>query len=200
MQPFAPASPASTTLSVPLRRTWLSLPLLGLLAARSSWAQAPGGMGGGRGPGERESGSSKCAASAAEPAGSMLIKLYAEERLRTLPEELALAPAQLALYARYADALQRLILDENSWAVRAPQADANPLASIGAQIDRANNRSAAWEDVLDAVKPLYAQLNPEQQAIARKRLVVSLEPSAWPAGGASRPNGPRGGEAPPPAP
>ena len=182
------------------RRAWLSLPLLGLLAARGSWAQAPGGMGGGRPSGGREPDSSKCVASAAEPAGSMLIKLYAEERLRTLPEELALVPAQLPLFERYAQALQRLMLDENSWAVRAPLNDANPLATIGAQIDRANNRSAAWEDVLDAAKPLNAQLSAGQQAIARKRLVVSLEPSAWPAQSAARPSGPRLGDAPPPAP
>ena len=197
MQPFAPASQPP---SIRPRRTWLSLSLLGLLAVQSSWAQAPGGMGGGRPPGGRESDSSKCAASTAEPAGSMLIKLYAEERLRTLPEELALVPAQVPLFERYAQALQRLILDENSWAVRAPIIDSNPIASIGTQIDRANNRSAAWEDVLDAVKPLYAQLSTAQQAIARKRLVVSLEPSAWPTQSAMRAGGPRSGDAPPPAP
>ena len=196
MQPSAPASQP-----LHLRRAWLSLPLLGLLAARGSWAQPGGGMGGGRPSGGRESDSSKCAASTAEPAGSMLIKLYAEERLNSLPDELRLLPAQLPLYARYAQALQRLMLDENSWAVRAPLADASPLANIGAQIDRANNRSAAWEDVLDAVKPLYAQLSPEQQAIARKRLVVSLEPSAWPQGGGVRPAASaRMGDGPPPAP
>jgi hypothetical protein len=194
MQLFAPASQRP---SMRPRRTWLSLPLLGLLAVHSSWAQAPGGMGGGRPPGGRESDNNKCASSAAEPAGSMLIKLYAEERLRTLPEELALVPAQLPLFERYAQALQRLMLDENSWAVRAPLAEANPIASIGTQIDRANNRSAAWEDVLDAVKPLYAQLSTAQQAIARKRLVVSLEPSAWPAQSAMRPGSLRSGEVPP---
>lgn len=197
MQPFTPVSKPP---SMRPRRIWLSLTLLGLLAVQSSWAQAPDGMGGGRPPGGRESDNSKCAASATEPAGSMLIKLYAEERLRTLPEELALVPAQLPLFERYAQALQRLMLDENSWAVRAPVADANPLTTIGAQIDRANNRSAAWEDVLDAAKPLYAQLSTAQQAIARKRLVVSLEPSAWPTQSAMRPGSPRSGDAPPPAP
>lgn len=195
MQTSAPA-----TLPLRPRRAWLSLPLLGLLAAKSGWAQAPGGMGGGRGPGGRESDSSKCAASAAEPAGSMLIKLYAEERLNNLPDELRLLPAQLPLYARYAQALQRLMLDENSWAARAPLADADPLATIGAQIDLANNRSAAWEDVLDAAKLLLAQLSPGQLAIARKRLVVSLEPSAWPQNSVARPTASaRMGDGPPPA-
>jgi hypothetical protein len=108
-----------------------------------------------------------------------MVKIYAGERLEGLPAELQLSPAQLPLFDRYRQALEGLMTDGNRWASRVPLEAASPLLSLGAQIDIANNRAAAWEDVLAAVKPLYASMNPHQQAIANRRLVVSLEPSAW---------------------
>ena len=185
MPPTAHPSP-----SFPPRRAWLSLPLLGVFAGGTAWAQPSGGMGGRPPSGGASPGAGSCAA-AAEPVSSTLVKVYAGERLRVLPAELKLAPELLPLFARYAQALQQLMLDDSSWAARAPQPQASPLARIGTQIDLASNRAAAWEQVLDALKPLYARLDPAQRAIADQRLVVSLEPAAW-----ALPAGPRPGAAP----
>ncbi|WP_394787880.1 Spy/CpxP family protein refolding chaperone [Rhodoferax sp.] len=163
------------------RRTWLSLPLLSVFSGGVAWAQpSGGGMGGGRPPGGAGGGSeggASCAA--AEPVSSSLIKIYAGERLRVLPAELKLTPEQLPLFERYAQALQQLMLDDSKWAARSPALQTSPMARVGAQIDLASNRAAAWEEVLDAIKPLYSRLDKAQQAVADQRLVVSLEPSAW---------------------
>nr|WP_315431615.1 hypothetical protein [uncultured Albidiferax sp.] len=193
--PFTAHPSPSLLPSFAPRRAWLSLPLLGVFAVGTACAQPSGGMGGrppgGGGP---PSGSASCAAPA-EPVGSTLIKIYAGERLRVLPAELKLSPELLPLFERYALALQQLMLDDSTWAARAPQPQASPLARIGAQIDLASNRAAAWEQVLDALKPLYARLDPAQRAIADQRLVVSLEPSAW-----ALPAGPRPAGRPAPTP
>ena len=185
MPPTAHPSPSFSP-----RRAWLSLPLLGVFAGSTAWAQPSGGMGG-RPPGGGGPPTGSSCAAAAEPVGSMLIKIYAGERLRVLPSELKLGPELLPLFERYAQALQQLMLDDSNWAARAPQPQASPLARIGTQIDLASNRAAAWEQVLDALKPLYARLDPAQRAIADQRLVVSLEPAAW-----ALPAGPRAGAVP----
>lgn len=164
----------------PARRSWIGLTALGLLGACNVRAQMGGGMGGGPmggrgGPSE----GAKCSTLPVEPVSSTLIKIYAEERLRSLPDELKLGPELLPLYQRYVQAMQQLMLDEGKWSARTPNTQTSPLVRIGAQIDLNNNRAAVWEEVLDAVKPLYARLDKNQQAIADQRLVVSLEPNAW---------------------
>lgn len=175
-----PAAPSA-------RRTWLGVALLGLVTVRSAQAQMGGG--GGRGKEGGGPGAAKCAsASATETATSAtLVRMDAGERLQSLPGELQLRPEQLPLYERYRQAVERIMLDESRWAARAPAQSMNTLLSVGAQIDLASHRAAAWEDVLAAVKPLYASLDKPQQALADRRLVVSLEPSAW-----ARPGGPQG--------
>lgn len=175
-----PTQPTSPQTTAP-RRTWLGMALFGLLTARTAQAQMSGGMGGGHGGPSGRGGSpdgAKCGAPAAEPVSTTLVKIYAGERLRSLPAELKLAPELMPLYERYAQALQKLMLDESKWSAR-PAPGKHPMASIGAQIDLASNRAAGWEEVLEAVKPLYARLDTTQQALADKRLVVSLEPNAW---------------------
>ena len=162
------------------RRTWLSMTLVGLVASRHAQAQMGGGGGGGRGmEGGSGPGAAKCASTSAEPVSATLVRIYAGERLQSLPAELQLTPAQLPLFERYRQALESLMLDESRWAARAPVEAASPLLSLGAQIDLASNRAAVWEEVLSAVRPLYASMDKRQQAIADRRLVVSLEPSAW---------------------
>lgn len=166
------------------RRTWLGLALAGLWTARSAHAQMGAGMGGamGGGPGGgKGAGGPDCKKSvaSAEPVGSTLIKIYAGERLRSLPGELRLSAELMPLYERYAQAVEQLMVDESTWASRPWPAEANPVQRVGMQIDLASNRAAGWEAVLDAVKPLYAALDKMQQDIANKRLVVSLEPAAW---------------------
>ena len=163
------------------RRIWLGLALFGLMAGRHAQAQmGGGGGGGGRGKeGGSGPGATKCASATAEPASATLVRIYAAERLQNLPAELQLSPAQLPLFERYRQALERLMLDEGRWAARAPVEAASRLLSIGSQVDLASNRAAVWEEVLDAVKPLYASMDERQQVIANRRLVVSLEPGAW---------------------
>jgi hypothetical protein len=150
-------------------------------------------MGGGPGGG-KDAGSADCKTSTAtEPAGSTLIRMYAGERLRSLPGELHLSPALMPLYERYAQAVEHIMLEEGNWANRQQPTEGNPILLVGKQIDLANNRMAGWEAVLDAVKPLYAALDKSQKDIANKRLVVSLEPNAWVISEASpseRPSGP----------
>lgn len=153
------------------------------------------GMGGGPGGGKGAGGPDykKGAGAVADPVGSTLIKIYAGERLRSLPGELKLAPELMPLYARYAKAVEQVMVDESTWASRPASTEASPIQRVGMQIDLANNRAAGWEAVLDAVKPLYAALDKAQQDIANQRLVVSLEPGAWalPAGSKSGvPSGP----------
>lgn len=163
----------------PPRRTWLGAALVGLLTAHTAHAQMGGSRSGGMGGRGGSHEGTKCAAQAAEPVSSTLLKIYAGERLRSLPAELQLAPELLPLYERYAQAVQKILLQESTWAARPSPPDTSAISRIGAQIDLASNRAALWEDVLDAVKPLYARLDKNQQAIADKRLVVSLEPQAW---------------------
>ena len=172
--------PASTPLpaGAARRRTWLSMALLGLVASRHAQAQMGGGGGRGR-EGGSGPGATKCASTSAEPVSDTLVRIYAGERLQSLPTELQLNATQLPLFERYRQALESLMLDESRWAARAPVEAASPLLSLGAQIDLASNRAAVWEKVLTAVKPLYASMDKRQQAIADRRLVVSLEPSAW---------------------
>ena len=168
----------SAPISATQRRTWLGMALVGLMAGRPAQAQMGGGGGRGR-DGGSGAGTAKCASTAAEPVSATLIKIYAGERLQSLPAELQLRPEQLPLYQRYRQTLENLMTDESRWTARAPVVSASPLLSIGAQIDLASNRAAAWEEVLGAVRPLYAGLDKRQQSIADRRLVVSLEPSAW---------------------
>lgn len=139
-----------------------------------------GGHGGGRGTdGGAGRDATKCASTLAEPVNAALVRTYAGERLQSLPAELQLSSAQLPLFERYHQVLENLMMDEGRWAARAPVEAATPLFSIGAQIDLANNRAAVSDELLAAVKPLYASMDKRQQAIANRRLVVSLEPSAW---------------------
>lgn len=145
-----------------------------------------GGMGGGMGGRGGPPDDKKPAQPPAEPVGAQLIKIYAGERLRVLPTELKLTEELMPLYERYAKAVEKVMLDEGTWSARPSPANASPMERIGAEIDRANNRAAGWEEVLDAVRPLYAALNKTQRTIADARLVVSLEPSAW-----ALPPGPR---------
>jgi hypothetical protein len=175
-----PASTPSPT-GAARRRTWISLALLGLVASRHAQAQmGGGGGGGGRGmEGGSGPGAAKCASTSAEPVSATLVRIYAGERLQSLPSELQLSPEQLPLFERYRQALESLMLDESRWAARAPVEAASPLITLGAQIDLASNRAAAWEVVLSSARPLYASMDKRQQAIADRRLVVSLEPSAW---------------------
>lgn len=178
------------------RRTWLSMTVVGLLAAHQAQAQMGGG--GRRADGGGDRGAAQCENNSAEPVSATLVKIYAGERLQSLPVELQLSPEQLPLYERYRQTVENLMTDESRWTARAPVASANPLFSLGAQIDLASNRAAAWEAVLGATRPLYAALDKRQQAIADRRLVVSLEPSAW--GMSSAKKGPSGndkGDAPP---
>ena len=194
-QPCANLARSSTSSSAQ-RRTWLSMTVVGLLAAHQAQAQMGGG--GRRAEGGGDRGSAQCESKSAEPVSATLVKIYAGERLQSLPVELQLSPEQLPLYERYRQAVENLMTDESRWTARAPVASANPLFSLGAQIDLASNRAAAWEAVLGATRPLYAALDKRQQAIADRRLVVSLEPSAW--GMSSAKKGPSGndkGDAPP---
>ena len=168
---------------LPLRRTWFAIAVAGFLGVRAVHAQgmggAAGGMGGRNGPGR---GAGDCKADAtdtAQPSGPMLIHLAAGERLRSLPTELQLTSAQMPLYTRYANAVEKIMLDESTWASRPAPTTGTAMQRMGTQIDLASNRAAGWEDVLDAVKPLYASLSGSQQAIADQRLVVTLEPNAW---------------------
>lgn len=175
-------SPASThsPVGAARRRTWLSMALLGLVVSRHAQAQMGGGGGGGRGKeGGSGPGAAQCAGTSVEPVSATLVRIYAGERLQSLPTELQLSPAQLPLFERYRQALESLMLDESRWAARAPVEAASPLLSLGAQIDLASNRAAAWEVVLSSARPLYASMDKRQQSIADRRLVVSLEPSAW---------------------
>ncbi|WP_342619267.1 hypothetical protein [Rhodoferax sp. GW822-FHT02A01] len=174
----------SSTVNLGTRRAWVGVAALGLLGAGAVRAQMSGGMGGGMGGpgGGRGRPGGDCKSASAEspgPAGATLIKMAAGERLRSLPGELQLTPQQVALYARYAGAVEKIMLDEGTWASRPAPTEGSAMQRIGSQIDRASNRAAGWEEVLDAVKPLYASLSISQQAIADKRLVVSLEPNAW---------------------
>lgn len=185
--PFLSKPLMQKKLPVPLRRAWLGLAAAGLLTTSTARAQMMGGgMGGGMGGRGGPPDDKRSAQPAAEPVGAQLIKIYAGERLRVLPTELKLAEELMPLYARYAKAVEKIMLDEGTWSARQPPANASPMERIGAQIDLANNRAAGWEEVLDAVRPLYAALDKPQRAIADARLVVSLEPSAW-----TLPPGPR---------
>ena len=183
-------SDQSSTVNLGVRRAWMGVAALGLLGASAVRAQMGGGMGGPGGGRGRPGGDCKNAlAEPPEPAGAMLIKMAAGERLRSLPDELQLTPQQMPLFARYAGAVEKIMLDEGTWASRPAPAAGSAMQRIGNQIDLASNRAAGWEEVLDAAKPLYASLSTSQQAIADKRLVVSLEPNAWvlPKGEKARP-------------
>lgn len=192
-----------TKLPIPflLRRACLGIAVACLFTTSAVHAQMMGGgMGGGMGgrggpPDDRKS----AQPAVAEPVGAQLIRIYAGERLRILPAELKLSEELMPLYTRYARAVEQIMLDEGTWAARQSPAHASPVERIGAQIDLANNRAAGWEEVLDAVKPLYAALDKNQRAIADTRLVVSLEPGAWavpPGPRSSAPSGPPAGAPP----
>ena len=161
------------------RRTWLGAAVVGLLTVSTTHAQMGGGKSGSMGGRRDSTESKKCAVQTAEPVSTTLVKIYAGERLSSLPTELKLTPQQLPLYERYAQAVQKMLLQDGTWAARTPPPDTSAISRIGSQIDLASNRAEAWEEILDAAKPLYAQLDKSQQAIADKRLVVSLEPNAW---------------------
>ncbi len=153
--------------------------MTGLLTLRTAHAQMGGCMGGGPPGGGKGGDCNKGGEAAADPVGASLVRIYAGERLRVLPAELQLTPEQLPLYRMYAQAVEQILLDEGTWAQRPDNAKHNALQRLGAHIDRSNNRTAAWEAVLDAARPLYASLSKTQQEIANQRLVVSLESSAW---------------------
>lgn len=181
IQTALPLASTRSPVGAARRRAWLSMAFFGLVASRHAQAQMGGGGGGGsRGmEGGSGPGAAKCASTSAEPVSATLVRIYAGERLQSLPAELQLTPAQLPLFERYRRTLESLMLDESRWAARAPVEAASPLLSLGAQIDLASNRAAVWEEVLSTVRPLYASMDKRQQAIADRRLVVSLEPSAW---------------------
>lgn len=178
-------SPALSIQTQPRRRAWLGVPLLAVLAATEARAQMGGGMGGGRPSGpppDGAPGGGKSACSTATP-GALpslpQVKMDVDERLNRLPGELGLNEPARQAFGRYALAVSQLMNDEVKRSQRAPLPGVEAVRAIDQQIDDTNNRMAAWEEILEASKALFAQLNPAQQTLANKRLVVSIDPRHW---------------------
>jgi hypothetical protein len=109
----------------------------------------------------------------------MQVQFFIEDRLNTLPNELVLSTDAQPAFERYARAVKQLVDDEVKRSLKAPKPDTPALQAINQEISDANNRAAAWDEVLDAVKTLNTQLTAPQQAIANRRLVVSIDPRHW---------------------
>ena len=108
-----------------------------------------------------------------------MVQVYVDERLSKLPVELGLNADTTPVFERYASLLNRLMNDEVKRSLKPPQPQMQALRAMSQQIADASDRMAAWEEVQQAAQALMGTLNSEQQAVANKRLVVSIEPKDW---------------------
>jgi len=157
--------------------------LLGLLVAiamsTTAWAQYPGGQGGARGGtgGGREA--SRPDAMRAAPLAEAPLNSGAlvQTQLDQVEDELKLSPGQRGAWGAYADKVQKLADEIARIRFEARTAPPAP-ASAPQQLDRiaADMRSrAALVDEIGALgRVLYATLTPEQQAIADRRLSLTV--------------------------
>ena len=148
----------------------------------SGMTGASGGRGHRSSSAPTEDAASKAAHCAASPAGALpsliMVQSYVDERLNKLPAELGLSAQATPAFERYASSVTRLMSDEVKRSLKPPQ-EAEAARTISQQITDASNRLAAWEDVQQTSQALMSQLSPDQQAIASKRLVASIEPKNW---------------------
>jgi len=98
-----------------------------------------------------------------------------EQVLEELRQDLKLDPAQQPLWDAYADKVRALALDIARERARAEEISKTPaLKRIDHDVDVAQNRLTALEDIQGAAKALYAKLSPEQQRAADPRLATLI--------------------------
>ena len=98
-----------------------------------------------------------------------------EQVLEELRQDLKLDAAQQPLWEAYADKVRALALDIARERGRAEEnAKAPALKRIDHDVDVAQNRLAALEEIQGAAKALYAKLSPEQQRAADPRLATLI--------------------------
>jgi hypothetical protein len=158
--------------------------------AATAHAQFPGGGGagsggsGGMGRGGMSRGPSAGNHDAAPrvPDAAELLQI----QLGELEEDLKLAPGQRKAWDLYKQRVAQFAGDigRTRNALRYPKGDAPQQFDFIADVLR--NRVTAIEDIGDAGKSLYAQLNPEQREVADRRLArvtVALIDAVQPVGG-----------------
>ncbi len=157
--------------------------LLGLLVAiamsTTAWAQYPGGQGGPRGgTGGGREGSRPDAMRAAPLAEAPLNSgALVQTQLDQVEDELKLSPAQRGAWGAYADKVQKLadeiarIRFEARTATPAPSTAPQQLDRIAADM---RSRAALVDEIGALGRALYTTLTPEQQAIADRRLSLTV--------------------------
>lgn len=146
----------------------------GVAAQYPGGGAGPGGAGGvrqGQGGFGARGGSPDRAVGQPSPAVSELVQF----RLSDLREDLKLTAAQMPAWSAYADKVLKLLAD----VTRADNRLTGELTApqrLDRLADVARNRSTAIEEIVDAGKALYAQLAPEQRAIADARLALPVQP------------------------
>jgi hypothetical protein len=97
----------------------------------------------------------------------------AHQQLNQARRAIQITPAQGALYDVY-QARVIALLDDMNRGVPPPSAGESALKQIDRRVDLLRNRLAAFEDVSDAARRLYAALAPEQKEIADRVLLGTL--------------------------
>ena len=147
-------------------RSLLVLPIIATLACACGLAFAQARRG------EDESASRQRApASAAEAQARASDR--AHQQLNQARNAIRITPAQGALYDTYQERVVALLADMNR-GVPPPSAGESALKQIDRRVDLLRNRLAAFEDVSDAARRLYAALTPEQKETADRVLPGTL--------------------------
>jgi hypothetical protein len=120
-------------------------------------------------------------------------------QLDQLHYQFRLRPEQEKAWAAYQKRIESLLDDGQRERPLEVLSEATAIRQIDTRIDRVRNRLAALEDVADAARALYAQLDESQRALADRLLVRTL-PSLLPGGPENqggKSNQGREGQAPP---
>jgi hypothetical protein len=166
-----------------------------LLAASDTHAQFGGGGGWGGGMGSRRAerggygarnGNADDAARRPPQAAEDLVLA----RLDSLRSDLKLSDDQQAAWAALSDRVLRLLSDVTRTDEEGMAREMTGPQRLDRIADVARNRSTAIDDVADAGKRLYAQLNSDQRAVADTRLPMVLLPVLRPGMGGGRPESP----------
>jgi hypothetical protein len=174
--------------------------LLLMLTAGPASAQFGGGFGrggmGGEPPGRPPNGA-KMDCRNGPPSDSPMAE-DSTRQLEQLHYQLRLKPDQEKAWASYQSKIESLMNDRLRERPQDAQPEKTAVQQIEARVDTVRNRLAALEDVADAARVLYPQLDERQRALA-DRLAVRTLPSlllGGPENAADKSNRVREGQAP----
>lgn len=141
----------------------------------SAFAQAGGGgPSGGNGPGGSPGGKRGNEAHKKSVSAESWLQEQMQQRFAELETKLKLRPEQQAAWLDYQDKIGALNADLSRSNSDGVSASSSALRQIDRKVDVVRNRLTALEDILDAAKRFYQQLDQPQKAVADQLLAGTV--------------------------